>query len=318
MREVRPPTSFVVVLYTCGVIMAALRAATRRVLPCKAGPLLRLVGTVDFKGKGTKHELADVDPVVLCDIGVINGKGLPPFGMHPHYGLIAVTTVLEGAFEDADNLTEKSDHINEAYGIYAVSAGRGVCHEEKTAREGHHCAIQTIFKIPQDKLHLPPELVRVDKDKIPVLDLEGGTVRVNIGKHGGVESPAKLQAFPRAVMLRALVHEGKSMTIPLDEDLEAGFVIVIDGSCKVGTEKEELAKDGGLVMFGKGGGLLLDNSGNSGICDVLVVAGKPLNEPWVKLLGRNGFIIAKDEGEAQKVMDVILKEENNFSFKKLE
>ena len=298
--------------------MAALRAVTRKVLPTKAGPLLRLVGTVDFKGQGTRHELTDVDPVVLCDIGVLEGKGKPPFGMHPHYGLIAVTTVLEGAFEDADNLTEKSDHINEAFGIYAVSAGRGVCHEEKSARDGRHSAIQTIFKIPQDKLDLAPELVRVDKSRIPVLEMEGGKLRVNVGRHGGVESPAKLQAFPRAVMLRALINQGKVMTIPLEEDLETGFVIVIDGRCKVGAEKEELAKGEGLLLFGKGGDLILDNSVGENTCDALVVAGKPLNEPWVKMLGRNGFIIAKDETEAESIMNVIVKEENNFNFKKLD
>ena len=298
--------------------MAALRSVTKKVLACKAGPLLRLVGTTDFKGKGTKHEIADVDPVMLCDIGAMEGKGLPPFGLHPHYGLIAVTTVVEGAFEDADNLTEKTDHINEAYGIYAVSAGRGVCHEEMSAKEGKHMAIQTIFKIPQDKLHLPPELIRIDKEQIPVLEMEGGKLRVNVGKHGDVESPVKLQAFPRAVMLRALIDQGKAMTIPLDEDLERGFVVVIQGKCKVGPEKEELAKDGGLVLYGSGGGLVLDNSEGEGPCDALVVAGKPLNEPWVKLLGRNGFIIAKDEAEAEKVMDCIMKEEDNFSYKKLE
>lgn len=298
--------------------MAALRAVTQRVLASKAGPLLRLIGTVDFKGQGTKHELADVDPVLLLDIGVIEGKGLPPFGMHPHYGLIAVTTVVEGAFEDADNLTGKSDHINEALGIYAVSAGRGVCHEEKSAREGRHVAIQTIFKIPQDKLHLPPELIRIDKDQIPVLEMDGGKVRLNVGKLGGVESPVKLKAFPRAVMLRAMVDKGKAMTIPLDGDLERGFVVVIDGKCKVGSGKEELGKDEGLLVFGSGGGLVLDNCQGEGICDTLIVAGKPLNEPWVKLLGRNGFIIAKDEAEADKVMDVIKKEENNFTYEKLD
>ena len=132
-----------------------------------------------------------------------------------------------------------------------------------------------------------------------------------------MESPVKLQAFPRAVILRALIDQGKAMTIPLEEDLERGFVVVIQGKCKVGPEKEELVKDGGLVVFGDGGGLVLDNSEGEGACDALVVAGKPLNEPWVKLLGRNGFIIAKDEAEAEKVMDCIMKEENNFSYKKL-
>ncbi|XP_065051307.1 uncharacterized protein LOC135680983 [Rhopilema esculentum] len=296
---------------------AALRSITNRVLATKAGPLQRLVGSLDFKGQGTKHPLVDVDPVMLCDIGVINGKGLPPFGMHPHYGLIAVTTVVEGCFMDADNLNGVSDHLNEAFGIYAVSAGRGVCHEEKTAREGKHMAIQTIFKIPADKLDLPPELIRVDRDDIPVMDLEGGKLRVNVGKLGNVESPVKLKAFPRAVMVRAFVDQGKTMEVPLDGDLEQGFVIVIEGMSKIGAEKEQLEKDGGCLVFGKGGSLLIDNSEGEHVCDALIVAGKPLNEPWVKLLGRNGFIIAKDEEEADKVMDVVKKEENDFSFKKL-
>ncbi|XP_065051306.1 uncharacterized protein LOC135680982 [Rhopilema esculentum] len=294
-----------------------LRSIASRVLASKAGPLQRLIGSLDIKGQGTEHSLADVDPVMLCDIGVLNGKGLPPFGMHPHYGLIAVTTVVEGCFTDADNLNGVSDQLIEAFGIYAASSGRGVCHEETTAKEGRHVAVQAVFKIPADKLDFPPEVIRVGKDDIPVMDLEGGKLRVNVGKLGNVESPVKLKAFPRAVMVRAFVDQGKTMEVPLDGDLEQGFVIVIEGKSKIGAEKEQLEKDGGCLVFGKGGSLLIDNSEGEHVCDALIVAGKPLNEPWVKLLGRNGFIIAKDEEEANKVMDVIQKEENDFSFKKM-
>lgn len=298
--------------------MVPIRNITKRVIASKQGPIQRLVGTVDFKGQGTTHEVAHVDPVVLCDIGRVEGKGLPAFGMHPHYGLIAVTTVVEGAFEDVDNLYDKSDQLNEAFGIYGVSAGKGLCHNEFTAREGTHMAIQTIFKIPKDKLCLQPELIRVKKEDVPVIELEGGKLRVNIGRHGKVESPAKLQAFPRAVMLRVAVDIGKSMRIPIDADLQHGFVIVIDGKCKVGAENQELEKDSGLLMFAEGGDLIIDNGDGEKVCDALIVAGKPLNEPWVKLLGRNGFIIAEDEKEADRVMNVIHKEENDFSYLKFD
>jgi hypothetical protein len=33
---------------------------------------LRLMGTTDIDGKGTKHEVADVDPIVLFDFARFN------------------------------------------------------------------------------------------------------------------------------------------------------------------------------------------------------------------------------------------------------
>ena len=51
------------------------------------GPLLRLIGGLDCKGKGTDHPLLEVGPVCLLDRGSIVGKDQPKFGMHPHYGV---------------------------------------------------------------------------------------------------------------------------------------------------------------------------------------------------------------------------------------
>lgn len=52
---------------------------------------------------------------MLCDSAVeIVGAGKPPFGFHPHHGLIAMTYVLSGAFDDEDNLGDEGEkHINE-------------------------------------------------------------------------------------------------------------------------------------------------------------------------------------------------------------
>ena len=35
--------------------------------------------------------------------------GLPDFGFHPHFGLIANTIVIEGSFYDEDNLNGRSE-----------------------------------------------------------------------------------------------------------------------------------------------------------------------------------------------------------------
>ena len=293
---------------------SAARSIVRCVLPTKAGPIHRLVGSLDFKGQGTKHELAGLDPVVLCDYtGTMSGAGKPPFGLHPHYGMIAVTTVLEGCFMDRDNINPPDGHLNEAGGIYTVSAGRGGCHEEKT--EGNHEAIQTIFKIPEDKKDLLPELVKVRSGDLPMLEVGGGSVKVLIGRMGQLESPAKLKALPRVVMLIVKLVSGGRIDVPLDADLEHGFVFVISGKCRLGGGEGWCEAGKGVWLFGGGEGLEVE-AGEEEV-EMLVVAGKPLNEPWVKLLGNNGFIITSTEEEAEKVMEVVNNTGDQFTYLKI-
>jgi len=296
--------------------MAAARNIQRFVAATSTKALKRLVGTVDVKGKGTAHELAGVDPVVLCDAATVVGKGKPAFGMHPHYGLIAVTTVVQGAFTDGDNLNPPDDHMNAEGGIYMVSAGRGVCHQEASGLEGKHIAVQTIFKIAEDKKHLLPEKVKVEAKDIPDLKLSGGTAKLLVGRLGNVESPAKVQALPRVVMVMVTADANSKMEIPFESDIEHGFVYVINGKCKLGGGEEWCEAEKGLWLFG-GGAELGVETGDEG-AKMLMIAGKPHNEPWVKTLGNNGFIITRDEEEGDKVMKAIHEFGNDFSFKKLE
>ena len=67
-------------------------------------------------------------------------------------GLIAVTYPFDGAFTDGDNINGDSGHVTRDGMVYVVSAGQGVCHQEYTVEEGTHHMIQTIFRIPKDKL----------------------------------------------------------------------------------------------------------------------------------------------------------------------
>jgi len=296
---------------------AAARSIVRVVKPTPTGPLMRLVGTTDCKGKGTVHELEGLDPVVLCDYASLTGKDRPPYGFHPHHGLIAVTAVMDGCFTDKDNLNPPEGHHNKPGGIYMVSAGRGVCHDETTVTEGHHAAVQTIFKIPADKLkEFPvPELIRVEPADIPDLGLAGGTAKLLVGKLGNTESPAKVQALPRVVMVSIEINANAKMEVPLDDDLEHGMIWILKGKAKLGGGADWCEAGKGLWLFGKGAGMSIE-AGEEG-AKMLVTAGKPLNEPWVKMLGRNGFIIAEDEAEADKIMTVINETESEFSFKKM-
>ena len=93
-----------------------------------------------------------------------------------------------------------------------VSAGRGVCHEESSAAEGSHMAIQTIFKIPDDKKDLLPELIKVAPEDIPDLGLNGATAKLLVGHLGNIESPARVKALPRVVMVMVSADAGAKVS----------------------------------------------------------------------------------------------------------
>ena len=126
------------------VISMALRSVISFVPRTVKSILSRLIGGLDIQGNGVDHPLLGLDPFVLCDAAPeIHGigdayiyvascvsvaytpsfnllrkltKGNPPFGFHPHYGLIAITYVLDGSFDDEDNLAVEGEsprrHIN--------------------------------------------------------------------------------------------------------------------------------------------------------------------------------------------------------------
>jgi redox-sensitive bicupin YhaK (pirin superfamily) len=217
---------------------------------------------------------------------------------------------------DMDNLNGESKELNSAGDIYAVSSGRGVAHMEKTASEGANRLIQTILQIPQDKLQYEPEHYKIKEANLPVMILNGGHLKVCIGKVGDMESPAKLKALPRFVIGRVKVDAGATVDIPLDEDLEHGFLYVIEGEGQVSAC--DIKQGDGAHVFGPGKVLSIQNKDDSKPMDIFMVASKPLNEPWVKLLGFNGFILAKDEEDANRVMAKVGEVGvENFSYKVL-
>ena len=149
---------------------------------------------------------------------------------------------------------------------------------------GNHIAMQTIFKIPEDKKDLLPELIKVDAENIPDLGIKGGSVKLLVGRLGEVESPAKVQALPRVVMLMVTADSEAKMEVPLDSDLEHGYVYVFNGKCKLAGGQDWCEASKGLSVFGAGTGLSLE-AGDEG-AKLLILAAKPLNEPWVKMLGK--------------------------------
>jgi redox-sensitive bicupin YhaK (pirin superfamily) len=316
MQRVLLAVSIVLSLSTfpCFAFRMMMRSIVGRIRATKnaKSPIVRIVGSIDVHGQGTLHPLTAVDPIVLCDYAEIIGKGLPPFGMHPHFGVIACTIVIEGEYTDQDNLNASPSGNTCAGGVYAASAGRGVCHDETSVAD-YNRLFQVVVRIPASQLSLPPQITKATADDLPQI-LPGVTLL--FGEMEGAKSPATPEAWPDAVFLRVKVPVGSNLSVPLPEHHVHGFGVVIDGSGTVAGEP--VSKNQEAILFGAG--KILDVAGGlTEELDMFVASGAPMNdEPWVKKLGNNGFGIFRNEQEAIDIMGKAVAAGKDWSYKILD
>lgn len=152
---------------------------------------------------------------------------------HPHIGLATVTFLFEGAIRHKD--TVGSDLVIRPGAVNWMTAGRGICHSERTPeaeRESGQAmhGIQTWVALPKDKAEIAPAFVHHPADTIPVVDLGGATARVLAGTAFGVTSPVE---FPWGIWyVGAEADSGAAFTIPASEADERALYVA-SGSARV-------------------------------------------------------------------------------------
>lgn len=73
-----------------------------------------------------------------------------------------------------------------------------------------------------------------------------------------------------------------------------------------------------MYLFEAGETLEICNTASTEPMHIFMGAATKLqDEPWVKLLGHNGFIIASDEDEADSIMSKISEKGQKFTYKDL-
>jgi redox-sensitive bicupin YhaK (pirin superfamily) len=115
-------------------------------------------------------------------------------GEHPHRGFETVTVVYQGVVEHRDS-TGNAGTIGPG-DVQWMTAASGVVHEEMHEREfakrgGTLQAIQLWVNLPKAFKMSPPRYQTLLKSEIPVVNVEGGSVRVIAGEFRGVKGPAK-------------------------------------------------------------------------------------------------------------------------------
>jgi redox-sensitive bicupin YhaK (pirin superfamily) len=163
--------------------------------------------------------LRNFDPFVLWDHFDIATGGFPD---HPHRGFEAITYMFEGGMQHADNLGNRG--TVHGGGAQRFTAGRGIVHSE--IPDGHADGIQLWINLPQSLKGVDPDYQQVEKDGIPAIEFDGGTLRTIVGEGGPIRLKTEVE------YLDVSLDAGATFEQPVKPGLR-GLVYVVEGSGQV-------------------------------------------------------------------------------------
>jgi len=146
-----------------------------------------------------------------------------------------VTFLYEGAIRHKDTLG--NDLVIRPGAVNWMTAGRGICHSERTPDEERAAGqsmhgIQTWVALPKEYEEIAPDFVHHPADTLPEFDLGGAHARVLAGTAFGYVSPVE---FPWGIWyVGADADNAASFTVGADEAEERALYVafgeaVIDG-----------------------------------------------------------------------------------------
>jgi redox-sensitive bicupin YhaK (pirin superfamily) len=182
------------------------------------------------------HNRKMVGPFIFFDhFGPVNyapGKGFD-VRPHPHIGLATVTFLYDGAIRHKD--TVGSDLVIRPGAVNWMTAGRGICHSERTpdaeraSGQSMH-GIQSWVALPEDHQDVEPSFVHHPADTLPEFDLGGAHARVLAGTAFGHTSPVE---FPWEIWyVGADADQGAAFMIGADEAEERALYVAV-GSAEI-------------------------------------------------------------------------------------
>ncbi len=229
--------------------------------------LNRVIGT---------SELDAVDPFLMLDEIVSSDPRayMAGFPSHPHRGFETITYVLEGRVRHRDN--KGNEGVIEPGGAQWMTAGRGIVHSEmpEQANGGMH-GFQLWLNLPARDKMSEPVWHDIPAADIPAVIFRNAEVRLLAGRYHGLKGPVTSPATQPFIADVSLATEAE-VVLPIPEG-HAGFVYVFEGGVAVG---QTLINSGEAGILAAGNAVTLVAGGAQ--ARVLVVAGKPLNEPIVR------------------------------------
>ena len=201
------------------------------------------------------------------------------FPDHPHRGFETVTIMLAGRMRHRDSVGNVG--LLEPGSVQWMTAGRGIVHSEMPEQEaGRMAGFQLWVNLAAKDKMTAPEYRDIAPADVPEVEVDGGAhLRVIAGATYGVDGAVQ-RPTTEPVVLDIALDAGGRLPLPLPPGHNA-FLYVYEGAAGVGGADAATRVPSGrmavLATDAGADGVVLTADG--GAARVLLVAGKPLNEP---------------------------------------
>ena len=223
----------------------------------------------------------------------------PPRGVgeHPHRGFETVTIAYQGSIAHRDS----GGHAGVIHpgDVQWMTAASGVVHEEKQEQEfarqgGTLEMVQLWVNLPQRVQDVSAALPVVAKEQIPVVELDGGTLRIVAGEYKGTRGPAK--TFTPVNLFDVRLQAGGRAELELPEGFNTA-VVLLNGNVLVNGQ-QALEGEAKIATF--------DAQGTRGRfwrrkrrATLLVLNGEPIREP----VASYGPFVMNTESELRQAVE---------------
>ena len=202
------------------------------------------------------------------------------FPDHPHRGFETVTIMLDGRMRHRDSVGNVG--LLEPGSVQWMTAGRGIIHSEMPEQEaGRMAGFQLWVNLAAKDKMSAPEYRDIAPANVPVRTLDGGVwVRVIAGESGDTAG-AVVRPTTEPIVLDISLPPGTQFDAALPAGHNA-FAYVYAGAADIGADAAtRIDCDRMAILANDPGadGVRLRAAGGAEPVRVLLVAGKPLNEP---------------------------------------
>lgn len=246
----------------------------------------RVIPAVDSEdGAGVKlkrslgrNPATRVDPFLMLDAFSSDDPddyiaGFPP---HPHRGFETVTYMLDGHMIHRDHMGNKGELG--AGGVQWMTAGRGVIHEERPQQvDGLMRGFQLWINLPADEKMKPAAYQNIEPEQVPVIEPKPGVhIKLIAGKleaeGSTITGPVQAEST-NPLYMDLTLRAGISFSFPVEKEHNA-LVYLFEGSARLNAQTLVLESASVLTQ-----GEVITIAAAEEPARMLVLAGKPLNEP---------------------------------------
>ncbi len=217
------------------------------------------------------------DPFLLFDHFAFNNPLEGPirgFPMHPHRGIETVTYMLDGLVNHRDSLGNAG--VIGPGDVQWMTSGRGILHEEMPKRgvSGGIYGFQLWVDLPSAQKMSQPRYQEVTSSNIPVVEVDGATIRIVAGEVNGVSGPVtEIAASPLYMDVKLAPASKFTYSIPRGH---TALAYVFEGTGEFGNEVVESVS---MIVFNDDGDQIEVKS-ETGV-QFMLIAGAPFKEPIV-------------------------------------